>query len=83
MITRALVSVADDDESVREALPDLLRAFGFVVETFASRRNSSRSIDRRRRTPPMHRAVHQHLDLSVKPILLIGVRNDLFRAPPQ
>jgi FixJ family two-component response regulator len=25
----------DDDKSVREALPDLLREFGFVVETFA------------------------------------------------
>ena len=31
-----LVSVVDDDESVREALPDLLREFGFAVETFAS-----------------------------------------------
>jgi FixJ family two-component response regulator len=31
-----LVSVVDDDESVRESLPDLLREFGFAVETFAS-----------------------------------------------
>ncbi len=31
-----LVSVVDDDESVREALPDLLREFGFAVEAFAS-----------------------------------------------
>lgn len=31
-----LVSVVDDDESVREALPDLLREFGFVVEAFSS-----------------------------------------------
>jgi FixJ family two-component response regulator len=31
-----LVSVVDDDESVRESLPDLLREFGFTVETFAS-----------------------------------------------
>jgi FixJ family two-component response regulator len=36
MISRPLVSVVDDDESVREALPDLLREFGFAVETFAS-----------------------------------------------
>jgi FixJ family two-component response regulator len=31
-----LVSVVDDDESMREALPDLLRQFGFHVEAFAS-----------------------------------------------
>jgi len=35
-INRALVSVVDDDESVRESLPDLLREFGFAVEAFAS-----------------------------------------------
>jgi FixJ family two-component response regulator len=33
---RSLVSVVDDDESVRESLPDLLRAFGFAVEVFSS-----------------------------------------------
>jgi FixJ family two-component response regulator len=33
---RLLVSVVDDDESVRESLPDLLQVFGFAVETFAS-----------------------------------------------
>ena len=32
----ALVSVVDDDESVRESLPDLLRAFGFAAEAFSS-----------------------------------------------
>jgi FixJ family two-component response regulator len=31
-----LVSVVDDDESIREALPDLLRQFGFAAETFVS-----------------------------------------------
>jgi FixJ family two-component response regulator len=36
MVTRSLVSVVDDDESVRESLPDLLREFGFAVETFSS-----------------------------------------------
>jgi FixJ family two-component response regulator len=34
--TRALVSVVDDDESVRESLPDLLKEFGFRVEAFPS-----------------------------------------------
>ena len=36
MVTRSLVSVVDDDESVRESLPDLLREFGFAVEEFSS-----------------------------------------------
>ena len=36
MVAQPLVSVVDDDESVREALPDLLREFGFDVRTFAS-----------------------------------------------
>ena len=34
--TRSLVSVVDDDESVRESLPDLLREMGFSVQAFAS-----------------------------------------------
>ena len=33
---RSLVSVVDDDESVRESLPDLLREFGFAARAFAS-----------------------------------------------
>jgi FixJ family two-component response regulator len=32
----ALVSVVDDDESVRESLPDLLREFGFATQVFSS-----------------------------------------------
>jgi FixJ family two-component response regulator len=31
-----LVSVVDDDESVRESLPDLLREFGFTARAFSS-----------------------------------------------
>jgi FixJ family two-component response regulator len=34
--TGLLVSVVDDDESVRESLPDLLAEVGFVVEAFSS-----------------------------------------------
>jgi FixJ family two-component response regulator len=30
------VSIVDDDESVRESLPDLLRSFGFEVAAFSS-----------------------------------------------
>ena len=33
---RSLVSVVDDDESVRESLPDLLRELGFSAEAFSS-----------------------------------------------
>src|SRR5918993_1031120 len=36
MSKRSLVSVVDDDESVRESLPDLLRQFGFAAEAFSS-----------------------------------------------
>ena len=36
MVRRQLVSVVDDDESVRESLPDLLREFGYSVRTFSS-----------------------------------------------
>lgn len=31
-----LVAVVDDDESVRESLPDLLREFGFATHSFSS-----------------------------------------------
>jgi FixJ family two-component response regulator len=33
---RSLISVVDDDESVRESLPDLLGEFGFAAQTFSS-----------------------------------------------
>jgi FixJ family two-component response regulator len=33
---RSLVTVVDDDESIRESLPDLLREFGFEAQAFAS-----------------------------------------------
>ena len=35
-MTRPLVSVVDDDESVRESLPDLLSAFGYAARAFSS-----------------------------------------------
>jgi FixJ family two-component response regulator len=33
---RSLITVVDDDESIRESLPDLLREFGFSARVFAS-----------------------------------------------
>jgi FixJ family two-component response regulator len=33
---RTLVSVVDDDESIRESLPDLLKELGFAVRAFSS-----------------------------------------------
>jgi FixJ family two-component response regulator len=36
MTTDSLVAVVDDDQSVRESLPDLLREFGFRSQAFSS-----------------------------------------------
>ena len=36
MVTRKLISVVDDDESVRESLPEFLRSFGLEAQPFAS-----------------------------------------------
>jgi FixJ family two-component response regulator len=36
MAVRSVISVVDDDESVRESLPDLLRVSGFEAHAFSS-----------------------------------------------
>jgi CheY-like chemotaxis protein len=36
MQMRSLVSIVDDDESVRESLPDLVRQLGFAAQAFSS-----------------------------------------------
>nr|WP_271898449.1 response regulator [Phyllobacterium sp. IY22] len=36
MTERSLVSIVDDDQSVRESLPDLLDELGFAVQVFSS-----------------------------------------------
>jgi len=36
MVSTSLVSVVDDDESVRESLPDMLRKFGFASQVFST-----------------------------------------------
>jgi FixJ family two-component response regulator len=50
MLKRSMVAVVDDDESVRESLPDLLNELGFTAQTFASAADflSSDSIDQTR-----------------------------------
>lgn len=50
MANHSLVSVVDDDESVRESLPDLLREFGFAARAFSSAREflSSEYVDQTR-----------------------------------
>jgi FixJ family two-component response regulator len=36
MVERSLVSVVDDDESVRESLPGLIKEFGYAAQAFSS-----------------------------------------------
>ncbi len=36
MNKQSLISIVDDDESVRESLPDLLKEFGFAPRAFSS-----------------------------------------------
>jgi FixJ family two-component response regulator len=43
VVQRPLVSVVDDDESVRESLPDLLRELGYSVRAFSSAEEFLRS----------------------------------------
>jgi FixJ family two-component response regulator len=44
---RALLSLVDDDESIRESLPDLIKEFGFAARAFSSAEEflSSGSVD--------------------------------------
>ena len=50
MVDRPLISVVDDDESVRESLPDLLYEFGFDAQAFSSAEEflASKSVDETR-----------------------------------
>ena len=54
---RPLLSVVDDDESVRESLPDLLREFGFAARAFSSAEEflSSDCLDQTTLPDPRHR----------------------------
>ena len=52
-----LVCVVDDDESVRESLPDLLKEFGFAVEAFSSAEDflTSEAVSKADCLDPRHR----------------------------
>jgi len=63
MDSRPLISVVDDDESVRESLPDLLREFGFEAQTFSSAEECLASEDRM--IPPPHRLMSQRAGSTV------------------
>ena len=41
---RLLISIVDDDESIRESLPDLINDFGFDVQTFSAARDFLSSV---------------------------------------
>jgi FixJ family two-component response regulator len=50
MVERRLVSLVDDDESVRESLPDFLRSFGHEVRPYASAEEFLRCVEDLART---------------------------------
>ena len=49
-VSQPIVSIVDDDESVRESLPDLLKVLGFRAEAFSSAEEflASGNVDRTR-----------------------------------
>lgn len=49
MPKRPLVTIIDDDEPVRESLPDLLKVLGYPVQAFPSAHAFLRSKDLERR----------------------------------
>jgi FixJ family two-component response regulator len=67
-----LVSVVDDDDSVRESLPDLLREFGFASEVFAAPNDFLRS-------PCVKRADCPILDIAMPEMTGPELRRELIR----
>ena len=72
MATRPLVIVVDDDESIRESLPDLLREFGFAASGFASAEELLSS-------PDLERAQALVLDVSMPGMTGPELRQELVR----
>lgn len=87
-VVRSLVSVVDDDESVRESLPDLLRELGFAARAFTSAEEylTSDALDQTRclildiAMPRMSgRELHRELVLrgTTTPVIFITAQTDL------
>jgi len=87
-----LVSVIDDDESVRESLPDLLKELGFAARTFPSAADFLASDDFRHTTclildismpgmsgPELKREL-DHRQLAVPVIFMTANRDEALRA---
>jgi len=88
---RPLLSVVDDDESVRESLPDLLREFGFAARVFSSAEDflSSGCIEETSclildiampgmTGPELHREL-KHRRLEIPVIFITGQRDEAIR----
>lgn len=89
---RPLLSVVDDDESMRESLPDLIKEFGFAARAFASAEEflSSDSIDETSclildivmpgmSGPELHQELNRRGE-EVPVIFITGQRNETIRA---
>ncbi len=68
MATRPLISVVDDNESVRESLPDLLNEFGFDVPGLSGP-DLQRELTLRRQEIPIV-FITAHRDETVRPRLI-------------
>lgn len=72
MNTASLVTVVDDDDSVRESLPDLLREFGLVAEVFATPSSFLQS-------PSVHKTKCLVLDIAMPGMSGPELRRELLR----
>jgi FixJ family two-component response regulator len=89
---RPLLSVVDDDESMRESLPDLIKEFGFAARAFSSAEEflSSGSADETSclildiampgmSGPELHRELRRRGE-EIPTIFITGQRDDTIRA---
>ena len=89
---RLLLSVVDDDESIRESLPDLIKEFGFAARAFSSAEEflSSGAIDETRclildiampgmTGPELHQELKRRGD-EIPVIFITGQKDERIRA---
>lgn len=91
--TKFLVSVVDDDESVRESLPDLLSELGFAAQVFSSAEDFLSSSDALAKTnclvldismpgmsgPELHRELKRRR-VAIPVIFITASRDDVVRS---